>query len=129
MKKLTAYRKAEAELVLLREQSNALNEEINKIRFIEISSSLSITNGSSDKQYIFAIGLLNSQIASATELGLDTTEYVEKKETVVKFKKLTQEKTEMDKYYSELYKYKCATYELLSNTELFALKVYPVRKK
>ena len=30
MKKLTAYRKAEAELVLLREQSNALNEEINK---------------------------------------------------------------------------------------------------
>ena len=129
MKKLTAYRKAEAELVLLREQRTAVNEEINKIKVIEISSSLSINITSSDKQYIFAIGLLNSQIASATELGLDTTEYVEKKETVVKFRKLTQEKTEIDNYHSELYNYKCITYDLLSNTELFALKVYPVRKK
>lgn len=129
MKKLTAYRKAEAELVLLREQRTAVNEEINKIKVIEISSSLSINITSSDKQYIFAIGLLNSQIASATELGLDTTEYVEKKETVVKFRKLTQEKTEIDNYHSELYNYKSITYDLLSNTELFALKVYPVRKK
>ncbi len=129
MKKLTAYRKAEAELALVREQRTALNEEINKIRLIEISSSLTISTNSTDKQYIFAIGLLNSQIASATELGLDTTEYVEKKEKVVRLMKLTKEKTEVDNYHSELYNYKCCTYDLLSNTELFALKVYPVRKK
>jgi len=129
MKKLTAYRKAEAELALVREQRTALNEEINKIRLIEISSSLTISTNSTDKQYIFAIGLLNSQIASATELGLDTTEYVEKKENVVRLMKLTKERTEVDNYHGELYNYKCCTYELLSNTELFALKVYPVRKK
>jgi len=129
MKKLTAYRKAEAELVLVREQRTALNEEINKIRLIEISSSLTISTNSTDKQYIFAIGLLNSQIASATELGLDTTEYVEKKEKVVRLMKLTKEKTEVDNYHNQLYNYKCCTYDLLSNTELFALKVYPVRKK
>lgn len=129
MKKLTAYKRAVSELAWLDEQRTVLNEEINKIKLIEISSSLSINTHSSDKQYIFAIGLLNSQIASAIELDMDTTEYVEKKQTVVKFRKLTQEKAEMDKHYSELYSYKCSTYELLSNTELFALKVYPVRKK
>jgi hypothetical protein len=129
MKKLTAYRKAEAELAILFEERKALNEEINKIRFIEISTSLSITVNSTDKQYLYAVGLLNNQIATANELGIDATEYLEKKETVVNYRKLTQKKAELDTYYNELHKYKCDTYDLLSNTELFALKVYPVRKK
>lgn len=128
MKKLMAYKKAEAELAILFEERKALNEEINKVRFIEISTTLSITVNSTDKQYLYAVGLLNSQIATANELGMDATEYLEKKEAVVNYRKLTQKKAELDTYYNELRSYKCDTYELLSKAELFALKVYPKRK-
>lgn len=127
MKKLLAYKKAESELAVLLEKRVALTEELGKTRVIQISSTLSITENSSDSQYVFAIGVLNSQINSAWELGIEGKDYLEKKASVLQFRKLAEEKKELDKHYNDLYRYKCEVYELLTKTELFALKVYPKR--
>jgi hypothetical protein len=128
MKKLTAYRKSVKELETAFENREALRKEIDEIKRIEVSSSLTIDYTSSDKQFVFAIGLLNSQIASCTELGLESTEYAEKKEKVLKICKLGKELKVIDAHITELVHYKSDVYQLLSNTELFALKVYPVKK-
>jgi hypothetical protein len=128
MKKLIAYKKAVKELETMGENRDAIRKEIDEIKSIEISSSLTVNYSSSDKQFVFAMGLLNSQIASCAELGLESTEYTEKKEKVLKICKLAKELREIDAHISNLLHYKSDVYQLLSKTELFALKVYPVKE-
>jgi hypothetical protein len=128
MKKLIAYKKAVKELETIRENRDAIRKEIDEIKSVEISSSLTVNYSSSDKQFVFAMGLLNSQIASCAELGLESKEYTEKKEKVLKICKLAKELREIDTHAYELERYKSDVYQLLSKTELFALKVYPVKK-
>jgi hypothetical protein len=128
MKKLIAYKKAVKELETMGENRDAIQKEIDKIKSVEIGSNITVNYSSSDKQFVYAIGLLNSQIASCAELGLESTEYTEKKEKVLKICKLAKELREIDAHITKLLHYKSDVFLLLSKAELFALRVYPVKE-
>lgn len=88
---------------------------------------LTIDRLSSLKQYLYAIGILNSQIAAAKLMGEDE-EADSLKETLNKIVEMRRSKKEYDdwhKYMNELYVQKEKLFNLLSNEEKASLIVIP----
>jgi len=127
MKKLDAYKQAKADFEFAQEMCSQLMESINSISEIYVNNSISIDKGSSDKQYVFAIGVLNSQINASKELGMDSKDYEESKANVLKLKLVCADYVSWDRYRSELYRYQTDIYKLLDKDDLFQLLEVPVK--
>lgn len=128
MKKLNksqAYTQVVTDMNFAKEQVELFSNRINELGSIPVSTSITINSNSSDKQYVFAIGILNSQIASCQELGLDETSYTETKEQVINLRVVTKEFQDWSNYLVELSRYKDSVYRLLSDDEKFELLEYP----
>jgi len=127
MKKLDAYKQAKADFEFAQEMCSQLMESINSIPEIYVNNSISIDKGSSDKQYVFAIGVLNSQINASKELGMDSKDYEESKANVLKLKLVCADYVAWDRYRTELYRYQADIYKLLDKDDLFQLLEAPVK--
>lgn len=128
MKKLNksqAYTQVVTDMNFAKEQVELFSNRINELGSIPVSTSITINSNSSDKQYVFAIGILNSQIASCKELGLDETSYTETKGQVINLRVVTKEFQDWSNYLVELSRYKDSVYRLLSDDEKFELLEYP----
>ena len=128
MKKLNksqAYTQVVTDINFANEQVELFANRINELGSIPVSTSITINSNSSDKQYVFAIGILNSQIASCKELGLDETSYTETKGQVINLRVVTKEYQDWNNYLAELNRYKADVYRLLSDDEKFELLEYP----
>ncbi len=127
MNKLEVYSASITDLSFAKEYLSTLRAELDAIDTIQVNSSISINAGSSDKQYVYAISILNNQILACKELGIDSQEYEDMKASVLHIKNTTALYRDWQKYVAELYDYTQAVHKLLSNDELFSLLQAPVK--
>ena len=127
MKKLDAYKQAKADLEFANEMCSKLKGELNAIPAVSFGNSISISASSSDKQYVYAIGILNNQINACKELGVDSKDYEESKATILKLRLVDADYTAWNDYQYELSKYKSNLHNLLDKDDLFELLEVPVK--
>ena len=127
MKKLKAFQNAVADYKSAKEIVNTISAQILEIGNLNISTSLNINERSTDKQFIFAIGLLTNQMIACSVLALPDAEYRELKAKVEVMFHLRNELKPWQDYTDELAYYKRRVYDLLSDSEKFELLDKPTR--
>lgn len=125
MTKLKAYKQVVTDIDFAKEQVELFTNRINEIGSIPVSTNITINSGSSDKQFVYAMGIINSQIKGCKELGIEDTSYTETKELVINLRVVTKELQDWNEYLVELGRYKANVYTLLSSDEKFELLDYP----
>jgi hypothetical protein len=127
MKKLDAYKQAKADLEFATETRVGIVRALETLGSISVNSSITINSNSSDKQYVYAISILNNQIVASKELGMDTKEFEDSKTAVILIRNASKEYRAWDDYYHELHDYANKVRKLLSDDELFQLLEAPVK--
>ena len=103
----------------------AIKRELTKQRSnvqINVGSSVCINAGSSESQYIYATGLLNSKIQACKELDLDFTSYLNDKLEVLSLLSLTVEFNEFNSFYQEQAKLVRMLFDNLSDEDKITLQ-------
>lgn len=126
--KLNSYKQAMSDLGSIKTVVEGLGDRIREIGSIEISQALTIMKNSSDKQYIYAISILNGQIKACKELGINPEEYVKTRKTVITLRDTVKDFVEWQSFAMEMMRYVAEVEDLLSNEEKFSLLEYPVKK-
>ena len=125
--KLKAYKQSQADY----NDARAIVENLLKERLqfgrIDISSNLSIDLSSTERQVLYALGILSNQIASCPLLNLPDAEYVEKRDVITAMWKVSQEEKAWAKYAGELRKYTYELEDLLDSDDKFQLLEYPAK--
>ena len=127
-KKLVAYKKAQADYKDASAVVDGIREKISKIGSIDISSNLSIDKHSSEKQFLYALGIVSNQAWVCPLLGIPETDNKEKVDQVTALWNLMQELKAWVDYARELRNYEHALEDLLDNDDKFQLLEYPVKK-
>jgi hypothetical protein len=128
MKTLDGYKKALVDLEEATEIYNTISSHILEIGTrIEVTNSVAITGVSSELQYVYAVGILNSQIAACKELGIDSTGREEMKLKIFTFRNLMNEMEEWSQFKYDLLQYANDVSKLLTDKERFSLLKYPVK--
>ena len=122
--KLEALIKAQAE----REDAIAildnLYEKIKGINRVVVGSTITITETSSEKQFLYALGILNNTIASCKQLNVSDKKYIESRDRIINLWNLSKEYDEWCVYSSELGSYVSSIKRLLTNEDKFYLLNY-----
>lgn len=126
-KKVLAYKQAKQDRIDAQGIVKDIRERIKGIDVITVSSAVSISLGSTDKQFVYAVGVLESQISGATKLGIEAFDYDLKLLRLMDLWNLSQELKPWDTYSIQLYQYEKEVYALLSDDELFQLMEYPTK--
>lgn len=127
MKKLDAYKQAKADLEFATETRAGIARALETLGSISVNSSITINSNSSDKQYVYAISILNNQIIASKELGMDTKEFEDSKTAVILIRNASKEYKAWENYSYELHDYVNKIHKLLSDDELFQLLEAPVK--
>ena len=127
MEKLDAYKQAKADLEFANEMCAKLKEVLDAIPKINVGNTISISADSSDKQYIYAISVLNNQINACKELGLDPKEFEESKANAIQLRSVSADRKAWSEYSSDLYVYMQKVHSLLDKNDLFRLLEAPVK--
>lgn len=127
MTKLEAFKQAEKDINEAMEIVRALEEKEELIE-IRVSTNLEINCNSSEKQYLFAIGVLKSNIEACKDLGIDPSKKEEDLEKVKELFKITRERNQWEEYTYELRTYRDKVKALLSDDDKFTLLEYPSKK-
>jgi hypothetical protein len=127
-KKLTAYKQAKQDRLEATEIVTDIREKIKELGNVEVGSTITVTSSSSDKQFIYAVGVLMSQTAGAEALGFTESDYAEKLAQVTALWNLKKDLKPWDDYGYALRRYEQEVYALLNDDELFQLLERPVKK-
>jgi hypothetical protein len=127
-KKLVAYNKAKADYSEVRAVVEGIREVIESIGSIEVSSSITITKDSSERQFIYAVGILSNQVIGCMKLGISRDEYDKQLNNIIQLSRFLKDLKEWQVYMRDLELYEHRIYSLLDNDELFQLIEYPVKK-
>jgi hypothetical protein len=127
MNRLETYVATLADLDFAKDYVKSLRLELEDLDTVQVNGTISISAGSSDKQYVYAISILNNQMLACKELGINTKEYEDMKVSVLSIKNTTALHRDWQKYSVELYEYSQAIHKLLDNDELFSLLQAPVK--
>jgi len=125
MTKLKAYQQSISDLQVINLTLDVLTQQAEEIGNITVSSSVTINVGSSELQFIYAIGILNSQITASEELGINSVERQKDKLNCKTLLILKKEITDWVDYRYEMEKYQNSVQKLLTEKEKFSLLVYP----
>ena len=123
--KLEAFNKSAEDFKFAMSHVETLATAIIAIGSVSVTDNLTIDKHSSNKQYIFAISVLNNQILAAKELGINYDDLVQKKENALTVRSLVAEMRDWKTYAVELSNYHALVEELLSDDERFSLLEYP----
>lgn len=126
--KLTAYKQAKQDRLEASEIVAHIREKIEELGNIEVGSTITITASSTDKQFVYAVGVLMSQTAGAEALGFTESDYAEKLAKITALWNFNKDLKPWDDYVCALRRYEQEVYSLLSDDELFQLLEYPVKK-
>ena len=126
--KLTAYKQAKQDRLEASEIVDHISKKIEELGSIEVGSTISITACSTDKQFVYAVGVLMSQVAGAEALGFTESDYAEKLAQVTSLWNLKKDLKPWNDYVYALRRYEQEVYALLNDDELFQLLEYPVKK-
>ncbi len=128
MKTLDGYKKALVDLEEATTIYNTISSHILEMDAeIKVSSSVAITGISNDNQYVYALGILNSQIIACKELGIDSTDREEMKLKIFIFRNLVNELRQWSEFKDDLLRYANSVSKLLTDKERFSLLKYPVK--
>jgi hypothetical protein len=127
MNKLDAYKQAKADLEFAKETVNKLHEVLRFYGTVTVGNSISINSSSSDKKFVYSVGILNNQINACKELGLDPQEYEESKATVIQLRATSKDLVAWTDYSNDLYTYVNKIHNLLDKDDLFKLIEIPVK--
>lgn len=127
-KKLVALKQSEADFNYASDLIDGIRKEITSIGTIDISTNLSLDKRSSERQFLYALGILSNQIAGCPLLNLPDAEYIEKRDNITTLWKLMQEEKAWVQYAGELRRYTYELKDLLDNDDKFQLLEYPVKK-
>jgi hypothetical protein len=127
-KKLVALKQSEADFNYASDLIDGIRKEITSIGTIDISTNLSLDKRSSERQFLYALGILSNQIAGCPLLNLPDAEYIEKRDNVTTLWKLKSEEKAWVEYSAELRVYYSRLQDLLDNEDKFQLLEYPVKK-
>jgi hypothetical protein len=128
MKTVDGYKKALVDLEEATEIYNTISSHILEMGTrIEVTNSVAITGVSSELQYVYAVGILNSQIAACKELGLDTKDREEMKLKIFIFRNLINELDQWSQFKYDLLQYANDVLKLLTDKEKFSLLKYPTK--
>ena len=127
MKKLDAYKQAKADYEFAQETVNKLSEVLDFYKTVTVNSNITINSSSSDKQFVYAISILNNQISACKELEIDSTEYEESRLTVLQIRTTSKELKAWQEYAGDLAFYVRCVRDLLDKDELFELLEVPVK--
>ena len=123
--KVKALIKAQAK----REDATAILDnlyvKIQDVDYVVVDSTITITRTSSEKQFLYALGILNNTIASCKQLNVSDKEYVESRDRIVNLWNLSKEYNEWCVYSAELGNYVDSIKRLLTNEDKFHLLNYP----
>ena len=126
--KLTAYKQAKQDRLEATEIVDQIREKIKELGNIEVGSTITITADSTDKQFVYAVGVLMSQTAGAEALGFTESDYAEKLAQVTALWNLKKDLKPWNDYVYALRRYEQEVYALLNDDELFQLLERPVKK-
>jgi hypothetical protein len=126
--KLEAYKQVVNDIEFAKSELEDLLEESKDIGRVEITTNLDIYINSSEKQFLFAIGVLKSNIDACKELGVDPTDLREKFDSVKELFQLSKEISQWQEYVKELDSYHNEVKRLLTDDDKFALLEYPSKK-
>jgi len=128
MKTLDGYKKALVDLEEATTIYNTISSHILEMDAeIKVSSSIAITGISNDNQYVYALGILNSQITACKELGIDSTDREDMKLKIFIFRNLINELRQWSEFKDDLLRYANSVSKLLTDKERFSLLKYPVK--
>jgi hypothetical protein len=130
MKKLEAYKQVCTDVQTAKEICNELDNSINKIGTVRPSFNVLVERNSSDKQFVYGLGILMSQETAGIELGFSESElqsFKDKKANLIELRKLVQELRAWDTYWTELRDYKYQLEKILTDEEKFSLLEYPAK--
>ena len=128
MTKLEAYMQSNNDLEFALEATELLNDESSEIGTIVVSNSININHRSSLKQFLFAIGVVKSNINACRELGEDSTDLKENLKSIKRLFQLGKEISQWTEYCEELNIYHDKVKRLLTDDDKFALLEYPSKK-
>jgi len=126
--KLDAYKQSITDYEFAISQHKLLKEEITTIGNIIINNTFSIDAHSSERQFLFAIGVIKSNIDACNDLGIDPTDFQERLEKIKRLFQLVKEASQWCLFKEELSQYKYNLEKLLTIDEKFALLDYPTKK-
>jgi hypothetical protein len=127
-KKLTAYKQANQDRLEASQIVTDIRKKMTDIGSIEVGSTITINSDSSNKQFVYAVGVLMNQTAGAQVLGFTESDYAEKLAQVTALWELRKDLKSWDDYVCALRRYEHEVYALLSDDELFQLLERPVKK-
>ena len=127
MNKLKAFNQAVLDIDFADSVITDLSVRIQEINPIEIGSTITLKSGSSTKQFIYGVSILNNQISACEELGVDPTEYKQMKSNAIELKGLVEELDNWKRFLYSLRDYKSEVFELLDEKERFQLLQYPTK--
>jgi hypothetical protein len=127
-KKLVAFKQSEKDFNYASDVIDGIRKEINSIGSIDISTNLTLDKRSSERQFLYALGILGNQIAGCPLLNLPDAEYIEKRDSITTLWKLKHEEKAWVDYAGELRVYYSRLEDLLDNDEKFQMMEYPVKK-
>lgn len=125
MKKLEAYKQVCVDVTTAMEIKSELELKLSLIKDIQVANSLTVSVSSTNTQFIYAVGILNSQLSACNELELDSAPIVEKKLAILEMKSLLNDFNMWTKYTMDLKNYKHEVGLLLSDDDKFKLLDYP----
>ena len=108
---------------------NNLYKKIKDIDYVVVGSTITISRTSSEKQFLYALGILNSTISSCKQLNVSDEEYVETRNRIIDLWNLAREYKEWCIYSGELGNYVDKIKRLLTDEEKFQLLNYPEAPK
>jgi hypothetical protein len=123
--KLKAYKQSQADYKDASAVIDGIRKEAGEIGNISVSSNLVIDRTSSERQFLFALGILSQQITSCPLLNLPDAEYIEKRDKITALWKHMQEEKAWVQYANELRRYTYELEDLLDNDDKFQLLEYP----
>jgi|688.fasta_scaffold02394_15 hypothetical protein len=126
--KLKAYKQSQADYNDASAVIDGIRKQSSEIRDISVSSNLVIDRASTERQFLFALGILSQQITSCPLLNLPDAEYIEKRDKITALWKLMQEEKAWVQYASELRRYTYELEDLLDSDDKFQLLEYPKKK-
>jgi len=125
-KRVKAFKQAMNDCETANSTIDAINKKLGEYNDIVISPSLTIRPDSTDKQYLFGLGVLNSKMTASQELGLPCEDVVKDKEQILAMHKLNKELIEWKTYKAELNEYKKAIEATLTKLDKFCMLKTPV---
>ena len=130
MSNIEKFQQVEKDIQEASEILHDINKELDKLPSdYQISNQLFLSSNSSDSQFVYGLGVLNSRIIASKELGIDNESLKQMKKDLIDFHQVLRELRAFDEYHYDLLEYRGKVLKALTPQEKLELENYPEKPK